>query len=105
MQTSRNKLRKVCPQCSTPVHVKRAVCGCGYTFPSKRKAQSDSMLQAMKHKTMDGLHKANVRASETPEQALNRQTQNRARMASMRASETPGQALNRQQENTAHMTA
>ena len=32
-----NKLSKVCPQCSTAVHVRWAVCGCGH---AKRKAQS-----------------------------------------------------------------
>ena len=31
--------RKVCPRCNTLVHVKRAVCGCGHAFASKRKAQ------------------------------------------------------------------
>ena len=43
------------------------------------------MSQAMKHQRV---HKANVRASETPVQTMNRQEQNKARMASMRASET-----------------
>ena len=33
------RLRKVCPLCNTLVHVKRAVCGCGHAFASKRKAQ------------------------------------------------------------------
>ena len=33
------RLRKVCPRCNTLVHVKRAVCGCGHAFASKRKAQ------------------------------------------------------------------
>ena len=55
-------LCSVCPQCSTAVNVRRAVCGCGHAFPSKRKAQSGN---AMKHSTM------NARASETPEQTLN----------------------------------
>ena len=27
---SAGKLRKVCPLCNTTVHVRRAVCGCGY---------------------------------------------------------------------------
>ena len=101
MQTSRSKLRKVhvCPQCSTPVNVKRAVCGCGYTFPSKRKAQSDSMLQAMKHKTVDRLHKANMRASETPDHTVNRQEQDKLRKSSMRASETHDQTVNRQEQD------
>ena len=65
------EVRKVCLQCSTTVHVKRAVCGCGYAFSSKCIAWPDnSVLQAMKH---DRLHKANVRASETPEQTMYRQ--------------------------------
>ena len=46
------------------------------------------MSQAIKHQRV---HKANVRASETPVQTMNRQEQNKARMASMRASETPEQ--------------
>ena len=100
MQTSRNNLRKVCPQCSTSVHVKRAVCDCGYVFPSKRKAQSDNMLQAMKHKRVDRLRKSSIRAFEAHDQTLNRQKQSRTRMASMRASETPDQTLNRQEQDT-----
>ena len=36
---SDRRLRKVCPQCDTAVHARRAVCGCGHAFPSKRKAQ------------------------------------------------------------------
>ena len=33
METSSvSTLRKVCPQCSTTVHVRRAVCGCGYAL-------------------------------------------------------------------------
>ena len=103
MQTSRNKLRKVCPQCSTPVHVKRAVSECGYAFPSKRKAQSDNMLRAMKHKRVDRLHKANMRASETPEQTVNRQEQDKLCESSMRPSETHGQTVNRQKQSRAHM--
>ena len=65
--SSASTLRKVCPQCSTTVHVRRAVCGCGYAFPSKRRARPDSVSQAMKHQRV---HKANVRASETPVQTL-----------------------------------
>ena len=30
--SSASILRKVCPQCSTTVHVRRAVCGCGYAL-------------------------------------------------------------------------
>ena len=69
---SASNLRKLCPQCSTTVHVRRAVCGCGYTFPSKRRARPDSVLQVMKHQRV---HKANVRASETPVQTVNRKEQ------------------------------
>ena len=52
------------------VHVRRVVCGCGHAFPSKRKAQSGKMSQAMKHSRADILHKANVRATETLEQTF-----------------------------------
>ena len=45
--SSASTLRKVCPQCSTTVHVRRAVCGCGYAFPSKRRARPDSVSQAI----------------------------------------------------------
>ena len=99
---------KGCPQCSTAVNVRRAVCGCGHAFPSKRKAQSGN---AMKHSTM------NARASETPEQTLNRretdkvrnpareplkhlskhnrQETDKVRKTCKRASETSEQTLNR----------
>ena len=33
------RLRKVCPQCNTVVHVKRSCCGCGHVFTLKRKVQ------------------------------------------------------------------
>ena len=32
MEASRYKLSKVCPQCGTTVHIRRAVSGCRYTF-------------------------------------------------------------------------
>ena len=31
------RLRKVCPQCNTVVHLKRSVCDCGHAFPSKKR--------------------------------------------------------------------
>ena len=73
-----SNLTKVCPQCNS-----RAVCKCGYAFPSKRKAQSGN---AMKHKRV---HKASVRASETSQKTLCRQEMGRVRRAGKRASETP----------------
>ena len=48
-----SKLRKVCPQCSATVHVRRAVCGCGFAFPIKRKARPDSALQTKKQERAD----------------------------------------------------
>ena len=80
------RLRKVCPQCNTVVHVKRSCCGCGHVCSLKRKVQvsaDKSTGKAVKRR----------RALETVEdtlrrQAQNRQAQNRTRMASMRASET-----------------
>ena len=97
--SSASTLRKVCPQCSTTVHVRRAVCGCGYAFPSKRRARPDSVSQAMKHQRV---HKANVRASETPEQTGNRQEQNRLHQARKRALETPEEVLQRKKADKEH---
>ena len=54
-----SNLTKVCPQCKS-----RAVCKCGYAFPSKRKAQSGN---AMKRRRV---HKASVKASETSQKKL-----------------------------------
>ena len=51
--SSASTLRKVCPQYSTTAHVRRAVCGCGYAFPSKRRARPDSVSQAI---LAEGLH-------------------------------------------------
>ena len=45
---SDRRLKKVCPQCDTTVHARRAVCVCGHTFPSKRKAQCIAKKEAMK---------------------------------------------------------
>ena len=88
------RLRKVCPQCNTVVHVKRSCCGCGHVFTLKRKVQvsaNKSMGKAVKRK----------RALETVhvEDTLRRQAQNRMRMASMRASETHEQTLRRQEQD------
>ena len=80
-----NNLTKVCPQCNSTVHVRRAVCKFGYAFPSKRKAQSGN---AMKRRRV---HKASVRASETLQKTLCRQEMDRVRRAGKRASETPDQ--------------
>ena len=42
------RLRKVCPQCNTVVHVKRSVCDCGNAFASmKRKARCVGKLAGM----------------------------------------------------------
>ena len=84
------RLRKVCPQCNTVVHVKRSCCGCGHVFTLKRKVQvsaDKSMGKAVKRR----------RALETVEDTLRRQ--NRTRMASMRASETHKQTLQRQEQD------
>ena len=37
--------RKVSPQCNENVHIRRAVCGCGYCFPSKSRAWHENVLQ------------------------------------------------------------
>ena len=79
MEASPGKLRKVCPQCTTPVHVRRAFCECGYAFRAKRKAQSHTELQAVKHRRIDRLKKVNTRASETAKERLIRQESDRAR--------------------------
>ena len=68
------RLRKVCPQCNTVVHVKRSCCGCGHVFTLKRKVQvsaDKSMGKAVKRR----------RALETVEDTLRRQAQNRTRIA------------------------
>ena len=119
------RLRKVCPQCNTVVHVKTSCCGCGHVFTLKRKVQvsaDKSMGKAVKRRRAletvedDTLRRqaqnrtrmASMRASETHEQTLRRQEQNRTRMASMIASETHKQTLMRQEQDricTASMRA
>ena len=64
------KLRKVCSQCSATVHVRRAVCGCGYAFPRKRRLRAGD-VQAKKEERADRLYRANLRASETPQETVN----------------------------------
>ena len=92
------RLRKVCPQCNTVVHVKRSVCDCGHAFASKkRKARCTAVGEpenTMKRrkallseeellvtKERDKVRKASKRASETREQTLHRQEQNRTHLA------------------------
>ena len=94
------RLRKVCPQCNTIVHVKRSVCDCCHAFASKarcttvgepenamkrRKALlSEEELLVMKER--DEVHKVSKRASETREQALHRQEQNQTHLACTKGS-------------------
>ena len=92
--SSNNKLRKVCSQCSATVHVRRAVCGCGYAFPPKRRLRAGD-VQAKKEERADRLYRANLRASETPQETATRLKRNSARIASMRASETPQETATR----------
>ena len=106
---SNRPLRKVCPQCDATLHVKRAVCGCGYAFPSKRKAQCIAKREAMKcrrtleseqdelaRKEQDRICKGRKRASETLEQTFKRQKNDRL---TKRTLETPQQTLHRQEKD------
>ena len=47
---SNRLLKKVRPQCDTTVHARRAVCVCGHTFPSQRKAQCVTKKEAMERR-------------------------------------------------------
>ena len=118
-------LRKVCPQYDTTLHVKRAVCGCGHAFPSKRKVHYIAKREAMKcRRTLESEQDELARkeqdrickgASETleetftrqkkdrlhkkprePQQTLHRQEMDRLRKESKKASETPQQTLHKQ---------
>ena len=73
MESSR-PLGKACPHCDTTLHVKRAVCGCGHTFPSKRKAQCTAKKEVMKRR----------RILESQREKLARQEQDRVRKERMR---------------------
>ena len=42
------RLRKVCPQCNTVVHVKRSCCGCGHVVYLEKESADKSMGKAMK---------------------------------------------------------
>ena len=35
------RFKKVCPNCNTILHARKAVCVCGHAFASKRKAQKN----------------------------------------------------------------
>ena len=94
------RLRKVCPQCSIVIHVRRSVCECGHAFTLKREARITASSPAKSKRALESLentlrrqdsnrtHMASMRASETQEQTLERLEQNRTRIASIRASET-----------------
>ena len=110
MESSR-PLRKVCPQCDTTLHVKRAVCGCGHTFPSKRKAQCTAKKEAMKRrrilesqqeklarKEQDRVRKERMStSSETHEQTMHRREQDRLHKQTERGSETHEQTMHRRE--------
>ena len=114
------RLRKVCPQCGTTVHVKRSCCACGHAFALKRKAllTADNQIELAKRRRamefveetlqrqeQDRTHRASMRASETQEQTLERQEQNKMCMVSMRASEMQQQTLERQEQNKIRMAS
>ena len=99
----RSSLRKVCPQCGTVLHVKRAVCGCGHAFPRKaeyiakreamkRKRTLESENEKLASKEQERLRKKRMRATETNEQS---REQDKQRNKSERASETVEQGENR----------
>ena len=83
---SNRPLRKVCPQCDATLHVKRAACGCGHAFPSKRQKK-------------DRLHKETKRALETGQTIKLGQEKDRLRKESKRASDMPQQTLHRQEKD------
>ena len=78
------RLRKVCPQCNTVVHVtvKRSVCDCGHAFASKkRKARCTAVGEpenAMKRR----------KALLSEEELLVRKERDKVREVSKRAPET-----------------
>ena len=82
------RLRRVCPQCSTVIHVRRSVCQCGHAFTLKREARITASSPAKRKRALESL-----------EDTLRRQESNRTRMASMRASETQEQTLERLEQN------
>ena len=83
------RLRKVCPQCSTVIHVRRSICECGHAFTLKREARNTASSPAKRKKALESL-----------EDTLRRQENNRIRMASMRSSETQEQTLERLEQNS-----
>ena len=101
--------RKVCPQCDATLHAKRAACGCGHAFPSKRQ-KKDRLHKETKRaletgqtiklgQEKDRLRKESKRASEMPQQTLHRQENDRLGKESKRASEMPQQTLHRQEND------
>ena len=110
--------KKVCPQCDTTVHARRAVCVCGHTFPSKTKAQCIAKKEAMKRRRtleteqekfarteQDRLRKQSTRAAETYDQISARRRSDRLRKETTRASETIEQTLHRLEQSKIHMAS
>ena len=91
------RLRKVCPQCNTVVHVKRSLCDCGHAFAAKkRKARCTAVWEpenAMKR----------IKALLSEEELLVTKERDKVRKASKRASETREQTLHRQEQNQTHL--
>ena len=105
---SDRRLKKVCPQC-------RAVCVCGHTFPSKRKAQCIAKKEAMKRRRtleteqekfarteQDRLRKQSTRAAETYDQIPAWRRSDRQHKQTTRASETIEQMLHRRECDRLH---
>ena len=112
---SDRRLKKVCLQCDTTVHARRAVCECGHTFPSKRKAQCIAKKEAMKRRRtletepekfvrteQDRLRKQSTRAAETYDQISAPLRSDRMRKETTRAFETIEQTLHKHERDRQH---
>ena len=70
------RLRMVCPQCSTVIHVRRSVCECGHAFTLKRGALITASSPTKCKRALESL-----------EDILRTQENNTTRMANIRSFE------------------
>ena len=90
---------KLCPQCSTSVNIKKAICECGFVF---RKSKTGGQVEGRRQSAR--LARKTKLSLESPQEASCRKEQNKLAMTRKRILESPQEASYRKEQNKLAMT-
>ena len=90
---------KLCPQCSTSVNIKKAICECGFVF---RKSKTGGQVEGRRQSAR--LARKTKLSLESPQEASCRKEQNKLAMTRKRILESPQEASYRREQNKLAMT-